>query len=93
MSPGEHIGVSRFSVYPEQYQVPSRVIDLSSSRAQAEAARARGRAYGFAVFRDAETWAERVQEHPQDTGARRESVSTRTACSVSTGVGSRWSRG
>lgn len=70
MSPGEHIGVSRFSIYPERYQVPSRVIDLSSSRAQAEAARARGRAYGFAVFRDAETWAERVKGTLSDTGAR-----------------------
>ncbi|MFK0218349.1 ATP-binding protein [Streptomyces vinaceus] len=70
VSPGEHIGVSRFSVYPEQYQVPSRVIDLSSSRAQAEAARARGRAYGFAVYRDAETWAERVKGTLADTGAR-----------------------
>ncbi|MEU6084412.1 ATP-binding protein [Streptomyces sp. NPDC047108] len=70
LSPGEHIGVSRFSVYPGRYQVPSRVIDLSSSRAQAEAARARGRAYGFAVFRDAETWAERVKGTLVDTGAR-----------------------
>ncbi|MGW6691592.1 ATP-binding protein [Streptomyces sp. NPDC054961] len=68
--PGEHIGVSRFSIYPERYQVPSRVIDLSSSRAQAESARARGRAYGFAVFRDAETWAERVKGTLGDTGAR-----------------------
>ncbi|MER6075883.1 ATP-binding protein [Streptomyces sp. NPDC001817] len=70
VSPGEHIGISRFSVYPERYQVPSRVIDLSSSRAQAEAARARGRAYGFAVWRDAETWAERVKGTLSDTGAR-----------------------
>ncbi|WP_264203897.1 ATP-binding protein [Streptomyces bambusae] len=68
--PGEHIGISRFSVYPGQYQVPSRVIDLSSSRAQAEAARARGRAYGFAVFRDAEAWGERVRGTLEDTGAR-----------------------
>ncbi|MFJ9605851.1 ATP-binding protein [Kitasatospora sp. NPDC101176] len=68
--PGEHIGVSRFTVYPEQYQVPSRVIDLSSSRAQAEAARAHGRAYGFAVWRDADTWAERVKGTLEDTGAR-----------------------
>ncbi|MFD7556142.1 MULTISPECIES: ATP-binding protein [unclassified Streptomyces] len=68
--PGEHIGVSRFSVYPERYQVPSRVIDLSSSRAHAESARARGRAYGFAVFRDAETWGERVRGTLVDTGAR-----------------------
>ncbi|MGF1425792.1 ATP-binding protein [Kitasatospora sp. LaBMicrA B282] len=68
--PGEHIGISRFSVYPERYQVPSRVIDLSSSRAQAESARARGRAYGFAVWRDAETWAERVRGTLGDTGAR-----------------------
>ncbi|MFG1665376.1 AAA family ATPase [Streptomyces sp. Y7] len=70
VSPGEHIGISRFSVYPERYQVPSRVIDLSSSRAQAEAARARGRAYGFAVWRDAETWGERVKGTLSDTGAR-----------------------
>ncbi|MFI9248716.1 ATP-binding protein [Streptomyces sp. NPDC053069] len=70
VSPGEHIGISRFSVYPERYQVPSRVIDLSSSRAQAEAARARGRAYGFAVWRDAESWAERVEGTLSDTGAR-----------------------
>ncbi|MFD5682855.1 ATP-binding protein [Streptomyces bacillaris] len=70
VSPGEHIGVSRFSVYPERYQVPSRVIDLSSSRAQAEAARARGRAYGFAVYRDAEAWAERVRGTLADTGER-----------------------
>ncbi|MFD8080808.1 AAA family ATPase [Kitasatospora sp. NPDC059722] len=68
--PGEHIGISRFTVYPERYQVPSRVIDLSSSRAQAESARARGRAYGFAVWRDAETWAERVRGTLADTGAR-----------------------
>ncbi|MFK0257054.1 ATP-binding protein [Streptomyces sp. NPDC090445] len=68
--PGEHIGISRFSIYPERYQVPSRVIDLSSSRAHAESARARGRAYGFAVFRDAETWAERVRGTLVDTGAR-----------------------
>ncbi|MGW5399348.1 ATP-binding protein [Streptomyces sp. NPDC003952] len=70
VSPGEHIGISRFSVYPERYQVPSRVIDLSSSRAQAESARARGRAYGFAVFRDAETWGARVRGTLGDTGAR-----------------------
>ena len=70
VSPGEHIGISRFTVYPERYQVPSRVIDLSSSRAQAESARARGRAYGFAVWRDAETWAERVKGTLDDTGAR-----------------------
>lgn len=70
VSPGEHIGVSRFSIYPERYQVPSRVIDLSSSRAQAEAARARGRAFGFAVWRDADTWAERVKGTLADTGAR-----------------------
>ncbi|GAA2808492.1 ATP-binding protein [Kitasatospora paracochleata] len=68
--PGEHIGVSRFTVYPERYQIPSRVIDLSSSRAQAESARARGRAYGFAVWRDAETWAARVKGSLADTGAR-----------------------
>ncbi|MCU7821047.1 ATP-binding protein [Kitasatospora sp. DSM 101779] len=68
--PGEHIGISRFSVYPEKYQVPSRVIDLSSSRAQAESARARGRAYGFAVWRDAEAWAARVKGSLADTGAR-----------------------
>ncbi|MEV8506318.1 ATP-binding protein [Actinoplanes sp. NPDC051475] len=68
--PGEHIGVSRFSVYPERYQVPSRVIDLSSSRAQAESARARGRAYGFAVWRDAEAWSARVNGTLADTGAR-----------------------
>ncbi|MGW4897950.1 ATP-binding protein [Kitasatospora sp. NPDC004240] len=68
--PGEHIGISRFTVYPERYQVPSRVIDLSSSRAQAESARARGRAYGFAVWRDAETWAARVRGSLADTGAR-----------------------
>ncbi|MCX5214150.1 sigma-70 region 4 domain-containing protein [Kitasatospora sp. NBC_00240] len=70
VAPGEHIGISRFSVYPERYQVPSRVIDLSSSRAQAESARARGRAYGFAVWRDAETWSERVKGSLADTGAR-----------------------
>ncbi|MEU8461555.1 AAA family ATPase [Streptomyces sp. NPDC029003] len=70
VGPGEHIGVSRFTVYPERYQVPSRVIDLSSSRAQAESARARGRAYGFAVYRDAETWAARVEGTLADTGAR-----------------------
>ncbi|WP_354644547.1 ATP-binding protein [Kitasatospora camelliae] len=68
--PGEHIGVSRFTVYPERYQVPSRVIDLSSSRAQAESARARGRAYGFAAWRDAEAWAARVKGSLLDTGAR-----------------------
>ncbi|GAA0317585.1 ATP-binding protein [Streptomyces polychromogenes] len=68
--PGEHIGVSRFSVYPGRYQVPSRVIDLSSSRAHVETARARGRAYGFAVFRDAETWAARVKGTLADTGQR-----------------------
>ncbi|MEV6770279.1 hypothetical protein AB0N05_16815 [Nocardia sp. NPDC051030] len=67
---GEHIGISRFSVYPEKYQVPSRVIDLSSSRAQAESARARARAYGFAVWRDAESWSDRVAGSLTDTGAR-----------------------
>ncbi|MEU5540503.1 ATP-binding protein [Streptomyces sp. NPDC020362] len=70
VGPGEHIGISRFTIYPERYQVPSRVIDLSSSRAQAESARARHRAYGFAVWRDAETWAERVKGTLSDTGAR-----------------------
>ncbi|MFI7599150.1 ATP-binding protein [Actinoplanes sp. NPDC049681] len=68
--PGEHIGISRFSIYPERYQVPSRVIDLSSSRAQAESARARGRAYGFAVWRDADAWSARVKGTLADTGAR-----------------------
>jgi hypothetical protein len=70
VGPGEHIGISRFSIYPERYQVPSRVIDLSSSRAQAESARARGRAYGFAVWRDADAWAARVKGSLADTGAR-----------------------
>ena len=70
VKPGEHIGVSRFIVYPERYQVPSRVIDLCSSRTQAEAARARGRAYGFAVWSDAEAWATRVKGNLADTGAR-----------------------
>lgn len=70
LGPEEHIGISRFTVYPEQYQVPSRVIDLSSSRAQAEAARARGRAFGFAVWRDADAWAARVSGSLRDTGAR-----------------------
>ncbi|MFF9641680.1 AAA family ATPase [Kitasatospora aureofaciens] len=70
VSPGEHIGISRFSIYPERYQVPSRVIDLSSSRAQAESARARARAYGFAVWRDADAWAARVKGSLADTGAR-----------------------
>ncbi|WP_244945305.1 ATP-binding protein [Couchioplanes caeruleus] len=70
VSPGEHIGISRFTVYPERYQVPSRVIDLSSSRAQAESARARGRAYGFAVWRDAEAWSARVKGTLVDTGER-----------------------
>ncbi|MFI1395882.1 ATP-binding protein [Streptomyces sp. NPDC020681] len=70
VSPGEHIGISRFSIYPERYQVPSRVIDLSSSRAQAEAARARGRAYGFAVYQDADAWAVRVKGTLVDTGTR-----------------------
>ncbi|MCX4510721.1 ATP-binding protein [Streptomyces sp. NBC_01619] len=70
VSPGEHIGISRFSIYPERYQVPSRVIDLSSSRAQAESARARGRAYGFAVWRDADAWSVRVKGTLDDTGAR-----------------------
>ncbi|WP_369184882.1 AAA family ATPase [Streptomyces sp. Y1] len=70
VGPGEHIGISRFTVYPERYQVPSRVIDLSSSRAQAESARARGRAFGFAVWRDAEAWAARVKGSLADTGAR-----------------------
>ncbi|MEU9131683.1 AAA family ATPase [Kitasatospora sp. NPDC048540] len=70
VGPGEHIGVSRFTVYPERYQVPSRVIDLSSSRAQAESARARGRAFGFAVWRDADAWAARVKGSLTDTGAR-----------------------
>jgi len=70
VNPGEHIRISRFSVYPERYQVPSRVIDLSSSRAQAEAARARGHAYGFAVYQDADAWASRVKGSLADTGAR-----------------------
>ncbi len=70
VSPGEHIGMTRFSIYPEHYQVPSRVIDLSNSRAQAEAARARGRAHGFVVYRDAQVWAERFKGVMHDTGAR-----------------------
>ncbi|MFE5586114.1 ATP-binding protein [Kitasatospora sp. NPDC056531] len=68
--PGEHIGMTRFSVYPEHYQVPSRVIDLSNSRAQAEAARARGRAHGFVVYQDAEAWAQRFRGVMHDCGAR-----------------------
>ncbi|WP_052434966.1 ATP-binding protein [Streptacidiphilus melanogenes] len=68
--PGEHIGMTRFSVYPGYYQVPSRVIDLSNSRAQAEAARARGRAHGFVVYRDADAWAQRFRGVMHDCGAR-----------------------
>ncbi|WP_042373389.1 hypothetical protein [Streptacidiphilus neutrinimicus] len=75
--PGEHIGVSRFSVYPERYQVPSRVIDLSSSRGQA-AARARGRAYGFAVWRDAEARA-LLRRAVDDLGADPRGVRAREA--------------
>ncbi|MFD0853941.1 hypothetical protein ACFQ07_17010, partial [Actinomadura adrarensis] len=47
---GEHIAITRFSIYPEMYQVPSRVIDFANSRVQAEAARARGRTHGFLVY-------------------------------------------
>ncbi|MFB6810328.1 AAA family ATPase [Streptomyces sp. NPDC056387] len=68
--PGEHIGMSRFSIYPARYQVPSVVIDLSNSRAQAEAARSRGRAHGFVVYRDAEAWALRLKGVMHDTGIR-----------------------
>ncbi|MFC8173948.1 ATP-binding protein [Streptomyces sp. NPDC057242] len=67
---GENIGMTRFSVYPERYQIPSRVIDLSNSRAQAGAARDRARAHGFLVYRDADAWAARFEGVMGDTGAR-----------------------
>ncbi|MFJ4696385.1 ATP-binding protein [Streptomyces sp. NPDC088766] len=68
--PGEHIAMTRFSIYPERYQLPSRVIDLSNSRVQAEAMRARGRAHGFLVYHDHETWAERLNGVLADSGVR-----------------------
>ncbi len=68
--PGEHIAMTRFSIYPGRYQVPSRVIDLSNSRVQAEAMRARGRAHGFLVYRDHPAWAERLQGVLADSGVR-----------------------
>ncbi|WP_226599139.1 ATP-binding protein [Streptomyces violascens] len=70
VSPGEHIAMTRFSIYPDRYQVPSRVIDLSNSRAQGEAARARSRAHGFVIYQDADAWAERLKGVMHDTGAR-----------------------
>ncbi|MEU6049017.1 ATP-binding protein [Streptomyces xanthochromogenes] len=68
--PGEHIAMTRFSICPERYQMPSRVIDLSNSRAQGEAARARGRAHGFVVYQDADAWSDRLRGIMHDTGAR-----------------------
>ncbi|MEV1177282.1 hypothetical protein [Nonomuraea sp. NPDC049784] len=68
--PGEHIAMTRFSIYPEHYQEPSRVIDLSNSRVQAEAARARGRAHGFLPYRDYDAWAERLRGVLVDSGER-----------------------
>lgn len=70
VSPGEHIGMTRFSIYPERYQVPSRVIDMSNSRSHADAARARSRAHGMVVYQDADVWAERLRGILHDTGAR-----------------------
>ncbi|MCM2422827.1 AAA family ATPase [Streptomyces sp. RKAG293] len=68
--PGEHIAMTRFTIYPERYQIPSRVIDLSNSRSQGEAARARGRAHGIVIYQDAEVWAERLKGVMHDTGVR-----------------------
>ncbi|MEV6596656.1 ATP-binding protein [Actinoplanes sp. NPDC051346] len=70
VNPGEHIGLSRFLIYPERYQTLSRVNDLYHSRIQAQVARDRSRAYNFAVWRDAEAWAVRVNNNLTDTGAR-----------------------
>ncbi|MFD7339162.1 hypothetical protein ACFV98_24580 [Streptomyces violascens] len=70
VSPGEHIAMTRFSIYPDRYQAPSRVIDLSNSRAQGEAVRARSRAHGFVIYQDADAWAERLKGVMHDTGAR-----------------------
>ncbi|WP_219933870.1 ATP-binding protein [Streptomyces sp. Act143] len=67
---GEHIAVTRFSIYPELYQVRSRVVDLANSRVQAEAARARGRTHGFLVYHDHEAWAEQLRGVLADSGER-----------------------
>ncbi|MFJ2095448.1 ATP-binding protein [Streptomyces sp. NPDC087901] len=67
---GEHIAITRFSIYPELYQVRSRVVDLANSRVQAEAARARGRAHGFLVYHDCEAWAEQLRGVLADGGER-----------------------
>ncbi|WP_181807857.1 hypothetical protein [Streptomyces shenzhenensis] len=54
----------------QYYHVPSRVIDLSDSRVQAEAMRARGRAHGFLVHHDHAAWAERLRGVLADSGVR-----------------------
>ncbi|GGQ82642.1 AAA family ATPase [Couchioplanes azureus] len=68
--PGEHISMTRFCVHPEAHEVPSQVINLNISRAHAEVARARGRAYGMLVFHDHEAWAERLEGVMTDAGVR-----------------------
>ncbi|MEV6596329.1 AAA family ATPase [Actinoplanes sp. NPDC051346] len=69
--PGEHIGMTRFCVYPEAHEVPSPVTNLNQSRAHAEVARVgSGRAYGMLVFHDHEAWAERLRGVMTDAGVR-----------------------
>ncbi|OJF10199.1 AAA family ATPase [Couchioplanes caeruleus] len=68
--PGEHISMTRFCIYPEAHEVPSQVINLNTSRAHSEVARARGRAYGMLVFHDHEAWAERLKGVMTDAGVR-----------------------
>lgn len=56
LRPGEHIGVARFSVYPERYQRTSAPMDLMHWRALGEIFRADRLAWSFVVMRDNGYW-------------------------------------
>jgi len=59
--PGEHIVMTRFSVYPEAYHLPSPVLSLNLHRGLSESYRVQGsgRAQGILVFRDGLGWERR----------------------------------
>ncbi len=56
LRPGEHLALARFSVYPEQYQLPSAPMTFMQWRATAEYVRADGLTWSYAVFQDNGSW-------------------------------------
>ncbi|MFD8881200.1 AAA family ATPase [Streptomyces erythrochromogenes] len=56
LRPGEHMALARFSVYPDEYQLPSAPMTFMQWRATSEYIRADGLTWSYAVMRDNGSW-------------------------------------